>query len=62
MQLHQQHIETKLKADECLFMLSVGMLLVDYFEIIYKKFGLILFNILIDIGVILIEIEFWRIF
>lgn len=44
-------IETKFKSDECLFMLSVGMLLVDYFETIYKKLGLVLFNILLDCGV-----------
>lgn len=51
MQLHQQLVGSVLKADECLFMLSVGMQLVDYFEMVYKKFGLILFNILIDSGV-----------
>ncbi|XP_031616663.1 uncharacterized protein LOC116336734 [Contarinia nasturtii] len=48
--LHQTLIQTKFKTDDCLFMLSVGMNLTDYFEPSYKKFGLIIFNILIDYG------------
>lgn len=50
-QLHQKYIQTKFKSDDCLFMLSVGMLLCDYFETIYKDFGLTIFNILLEFGV-----------
>lgn len=49
-QLHQTLIQTKFNSDDCLFMLSIGMHLTDYFEPSYKKYGLILFKILLDYG------------
>ncbi|XP_055323516.1 uncharacterized protein LOC129578662 [Sitodiplosis mosellana] len=48
--LHQRLIQTKFTSDDCLFMLSVGMHLVEYFEPVYKKFGIIIFNILLEYG------------
>lgn len=55
LQIHQHYVKTKLDPDETMFMLSIAMLLVEYFEPLYKQFGLFLFNTILDFGVINIQ-------
>lgn len=49
--MHERFVKKPLKADELLFMLSVGMLLVDHFEPQYKANGLTILDLLLRLGV-----------
>lgn len=50
-QLYYERQQMKIDADGTLFTLSVGMLLVEYFEPQYKHYGMKLFRSLITAGV-----------
>lgn len=58
-QARYSHPKSRLSAADGLFMLSVGMILVEYFEPLYKHIGIKLFGVLLNFGVSF-EIALWN--